>query len=216
MTGLSALLLGIGLGFRHAADADHVVVVSALLDREHSVARAARVAALWGAGHTVSFLGIGLLVVTAGLHASPALEVAAELLVIAMLLGFGALHALRSLWPRERSEPSSRAEQLSSARPLLVGMVHGMAGSAGVVLLATSAMESPLWAAAYLALFGLGSVVGMILLTIVLSYSLQCTRRLGSFARACIAAAPAVLSLGLGLMLLLGILGNWGATDAAR
>ncbi len=216
MTGASALLLGLGLGLRHAADADHVVVVSALLDREHSVARAARTAALWGAGHSLSFLAVGLLIVLAGLRAPPVLELAAELLVIAMLLGFGAHHAWRGIRPRREPSSSPGAERLFRARPLLVGMVHGVAGSAGVALLATSAMESQLWAAAYLALFGLGSVGGMVLLTIALSWSLQRTKRLGSMARASVALAPAALSLTLGLLLLAGILNEWTASDGAR
>ncbi len=56
MTGLSVLLLGVGLGLRHATDADHVVVVSALVQREPGIWRAARVAALWGLGHSAAFL----------------------------------------------------------------------------------------------------------------------------------------------------------------
>lgn len=60
MIGLSVLLLGIGLGLRHAIDTDHVVVVSALVQREHGVWRAARIAALWGAGHTIALLSMGL------------------------------------------------------------------------------------------------------------------------------------------------------------
>jgi hypothetical protein len=71
MTGLSVLLLGVGLGLRHATDADHVSVVSALVQREPGVWRAARIAALRGPGLTVAFLALGLLIVLAEVRSPP-------------------------------------------------------------------------------------------------------------------------------------------------
>ena len=206
MTGFSALLLGVGLGIRHAADADHVVVVSALLQREQGTARAARVAALWGAGHAASCLSIGLVIVLVGLRAPPELEAAAELLVAAMLLGLGAMHTASSLSTRMDRPDSLQGS--SCARPLLIGMVHGVAGSAGSAIMATTAMGSRLWAVAYLLLFGVGSMVGMVLLTVVLSWSLQWTGRSRGSPRTCVRALPGLLSLGLGLVLIFKVLGG--------
>ena len=83
MTGLSILLVGMGLGLRHATDADHVIVVSALVQRERGLWRAARLALLWGVGHTAAFLGMGLVIVLAELRIPSSFETAAELLVAA-------------------------------------------------------------------------------------------------------------------------------------
>lgn len=54
-------------------------------------------------------------------------------------------------------------------RPLVVGVVHGLAGSAAVALVVLSAVRDPVWAVAYLLLFGVGTIGGMMLITVVLS-----------------------------------------------
>ncbi|MDF3067252.1 MAG: hypothetical protein K0R38_2853 [Polyangiaceae bacterium] len=87
MLDLSALVLGLGLGLRHATDADHVAAVTAMLQREPGTMRAMRVAVLWGLGHTASFLVVGLLTVLAGVRLPESFEPAVELLVAGMLVG---------------------------------------------------------------------------------------------------------------------------------
>src|SRR5208282_1169117 len=54
-------------------------------------------------------------------------------------------------------------------RPLAVGLVHGLAGSAAVALLVLSTIKSPLWSTAYLIVFGFGTMVGMMLMTTAIS-----------------------------------------------
>lgn len=198
MTGINALLLGLGLGLRHATDADHVVVVSAMLQREPGLGRAVRVAALWGAGHTTTCTAVGLAVVLAGVRVPPSIERAAEWLVIALLLGFGLAHAWRGL----RASPTLSSTAPGS-RPLIVGMLHGLAGSAGVALLALTTIDSRFWAAAYLGLFGAGTVVGMTLLTMVLSLPLSWMVRRSDRTRRVAVLAAAACSLGLALLLAL-------------
>ena len=194
MLDLSALVLGLGLGLRHATDADHVAVVSAMLQREPGALRAVRVAMFWGLGHTFSFLALGLLIVLAVLRVPQAFERAVALLVAAMLIGLGAWH-----WARGSSAASKRA--ISPARPMAVGLVHGLAGSAGVALLASATIRSPLWATLYLALFGVGTVLGMALLTAVLSWPLGWTSRRQRSWAGRVSKVPAVSSVILGLFL---------------
>jgi nickel/cobalt transporter (NicO) family protein len=194
MTGLSVLLLGLGLGLRHATDADHVVVVSTLVQREPGVWKAARIAALWGAGHTVAFLGLGLLIVLAGVRVPDAFEHAAELVVATMLVALGAWHLARSR-SRDQREPPRGA----SARPLLIGLVHGLAGSAGIALLAATTIESRWLAAAYLGLVALGTVIGMVLLTVAMSRPIGWTMRRTERTRHAVTFIAATLSVGLGL-----------------
>jgi nickel/cobalt transporter (NicO) family protein len=164
----TALLVGIGLGLRHATDADHVVVVASALEREPSVLRAARVAALWGLGHTLSFLAIGLLVVLAGVRVPASFETLIELAVGTMLVVLGLWHLWRSLRPGPPEESAPRL--LARGRPLLIGLVHGLAGSAGIALIVTTTITSRSGAVVYLVLFGLGTVAGMVLLTALLSW----------------------------------------------
>lgn len=193
MTGVTALLLGVGLGLRHATDADHVVVLSTLLQKEPGVRRAAWIAALWGVGHTAAFLGVGLLVVLAGARVPTQLERAAELAVAVMLIGLGVWHLLRG--SRDGAEAPGRG---ALARPFAAGIVHGLAGSAGVALIAATTIESRGWAAAYLAVFGLGTVTGMVLLTLLLSWPIGWTLRRRGRLRAWMVLASAAVSIALG------------------
>lgn len=200
MTGLSVLLLGIGLGLRHATDADHVVVVSALVQREPGVWRAARIAALWGAGHTVAFLALGLLIVLAEVRIPEAFERGAELLVALMLVGFGIWHLVRSRGAGAGETVPSVAG--ASARPLLIGLVHGLAGSAGIALLAATTIGTRPLAVAYLGLVALGTVIGMVALTVLMSRPISWTMRREGRLRSAITVVAAMLSIGLGLAVL--------------
>lgn len=201
MTGLSVLLLGIGLGLRHATDADHVVVVSALVQREPSAWRAARIAALWGAGHTAAFLALGLVIVLTGIRLPLAFERGAELLVALMLIGVGGWHFLRG----RGSVGIEPARAGSPARPLAIGLVHGMAGSAGIALLAATTITSRLLAAAYLVLVALGTVLGMVALTVAMSWPIGWTMRRGGRSKHALPLLAAALSLGLGIAMLMQV-----------
>jgi len=202
VTGWTILLLGIGLGLRHATDADHVVVVSALVQREPGVWRAARIAALWGLGHTGAFLGLGLLIVVAGVQLPQAFERGAELLVGTMLVAFGLWHVALS-----RHERTSATTRSSYARPMLIGLVHGLAGSAGIAILAATTIGSRAWAAAYLALFGLGTVLGMVALTVVMSRPIGWLMARDERVRRATTAAAALLSVALGVLVLVDGIG---------
>lgn len=207
MTALSVLLLGLGLGLRHATDADHVVVVSALVQREPGVWKAARIAALWGAGHTVAFLALGLLIVLFGVRLPEAYERSAELLVAAMLIGFGVWHVVRS----PRSDSDAAPMKAGSARPVAIGLVHGLAGSAGIALLAATTIGSRSLAVVYLGLVALGTVIGMVVLTMVLSRPISWTMRRPGLLRRSVTGSAALLSIGLGLSVLVRAFGGASA-----
>jgi hypothetical protein len=208
MSGLSVLLLGIGLGLRHATDADHLVVVSALVQREPGVWRAARIAALWGAGHTVAFLALGLLIVLAEVRIPEAFEHGAELLVALMLIGFGIWHLVRSRGTGAGESMPSVAG--ASARPLVIGLVHGLAGSAGIALLAATTIGSRPLAFAYLGLVALGTVIGMVVLTVLMSRPVSWTMRREGCLRSAITVVAAMLSIGLGLAVLVRVAAGGG------
>ena len=199
MTGMEALLFGFGLGVRHALDADHVVVVSTLLAREPGPWRGARMAALWGMGHTLAFLGLGLLVVVAGVHVPGAFERGAEVLVAGLLIGFGVWHLLLSF----RSGAHGRhGGPVVLVRPVAVGLVHGLAGSAGVALIAVTTLPSRSVAVIYLCVVALGTVLGMVALTLILSRPLAWTMRREGRVKKGAAMLAAGLGIGPGLWLL--------------
>ena len=62
-------------------------------------------------------------------------------------------------------------------RAMVVGMVHGMAGSAALILLSLEALRTPAWGLAYIALFGIGSIIGMAVLSVVIAIPMRLTSR---------------------------------------
>jgi ABC-type nickel/cobalt efflux system permease component RcnA len=196
------LLLGLLLGMRHALDADHLAAVATLVTRSRSIGQTVLQGLAWGAGHTLTLLLFGGAVLVLGLvlpeRAAPALELA----VGVMLVVLGA-ELLYRLWRRRvhfhahrhrdgakhfhahahegksrRHDPERHEHgQGFPLRALLVGMVHGMAGSAALILLSLEALRSPAWGLVYIAVFGIGSIAGMAALSVVIAIPMRLTSR---------------------------------------
>jgi len=202
----SILLLGFLLGIRHATDSDHVVAVTTILSREPSLRRVMQVGALWGLGHGVTVFVVGTAIVLGGLVVPPRLALGLELAVGGMLVLLGGLN-LAALWPGlapAMSTPKAHAHGVLPhrllLRPLLVGLVHGLAGSSAIALLVLTTIHQPGWAAAYLVIFGLGTLLGMV--AISLGIALPFRGRIASPRwRRPLTAASGALSLGFGLFL---------------
>lgn len=160
---MTAILLGALLGLRHATDADHVVAVTAIVARERSLWRAARIGALWGVGHTLTLVLLGGAMVVFRLVIPPRIGLGLEFGVAIMLVGLGYANL------RSRSEPRTEPPVRGALRPLLVGTVHGLAGSAAVALLVLTTIRETAPAIAYLFVFGLGTILGMVLVTVILA-----------------------------------------------
>jgi high-affinity nickel permease len=183
----SILSLGFVLGMRHAVEADHVVAVSTMVGSNRSFLATTRIGALWGIGHTVSLLVLGCVVILLKVEVSPTADLWLESLVGVMLIALG-LNALRNLWKTEVihthaheshdrlhslfhrlvRHPETSRHRLDS-RSVLVGMVHGFAGTAGLMVLIVPVIGSTLVAIGYIVLFGAGSIVGMALMSLVMS-----------------------------------------------
>jgi high-affinity nickel-transport protein len=145
------------LGMRHATDPDHIVAVTTIVARERSVAKAAGIGAVWGLGHTITLLLVGGAIIAFKIGFNARLGLSMELCVAVMLIVLGLLNLFAV---------KMRTEAPSSSRPFVVGVVHGLAGSAAVALLIVPLMDDPRWAALYLITFGLGTIVGMSIVTI--------------------------------------------------
>jgi hypothetical protein len=202
---LSALAIGFLLGLRHATDSDHVVAVTAIASSEGSILRALRIGAAWGLGHSTTLMVVGGAIVLFRLTLPPRLGLGFEFLVALMLVVLGVLTLARK----------QSADVASMRRPLAVGFVHGLAGSAFVALLVLAAI--PGWAPqlAYLALFGVGTVAGMAAITAAIAVPATVAGKRFTRFRAGLQIASGVASIGFGLMLAhrVGIVdGLFGAT----
>ena len=209
--------LGSLLGVRHALEPDHLAAVSTLVTQERSGYRAAWLGACWGFGHTIALLIVGGALIA--MRAELPVRVAAlfEVGVAIMLIGLGAraiLHALRtgSEGPVSSHRHRFVVHQHAGApahvhigswtfaqRPLLIGAVHGLAGSGALTALVVTTLPSPGAQFAYMMLFGLGSTVGMAALSGILGWPLARLSTRQSLARAMSLIVGAV-SLGIGLI----------------
>ncbi len=198
---LTAISLGFVLGLRHAADPDHLASIAAMVSRERGPAAAARLGVAWGLGHSLMILLLGGWLVARPLAANPAWTSAAELAVATWLLVLGVqnLRSVRSLYvPAPRQGRGTR-------RSLALGLVHGLAGSAAVALLAITAMPTRGAALAYLGVFGVGTIAGMLVLSLALGLPVA---RAGSSRRGrrWLVTASGVASLVVGTLLAGGVM----------
>jgi len=198
------LWLGFLLGVRHACDPDHVVAVTAILGRTRRLGQALRIGAFWGIGHTATLLGVGVAMVLFGVSMPSGAAVALELIVAAMLvlLGAGALRGIGAAAPSAAVpvEPAP-APPPTTLRPLAIGLVHGLAGSGALVLLATAEIRSRSGALAYLALFGVGTVLGMMTITLILAAPFVYGAGRLAVARTLIVRGAGALGIALGLVI---------------
>ena len=235
-------LAGFGflLGMRHATDADHVIAITTILNRTRRVADTTLIGALWGAGHTITVVTVGVLIIVFNVVIPPALGLAMEFAVALMLIGLGVLNLTGGLGklteqltppapphahehahtpllvpdkaPHSHLHGHGADRRLSAGfgaslgwyqllRPLVVGVVHGLAGSAAVALLVLGTIESTGAAIAYLVIFCLGVAAGMAVLTTVIGLPLLAANTRWRQINRWLTVGSGLLSLAFGLYL---------------
>jgi high-affinity nickel-transport protein len=197
---LSAALLGFSLGVRHALDPDHVAAIAAMVARHGRAGVAARIGAAWGLGHSLTILALGGVLVALHITVEPRWTLAAELLVAAILVALGVSNLRRVRRPAPARARAAAHSVGSAARALGIGVAHGLGGSAAVALLALAAMPTTASALAYLVVFGVGTVAGMLLLSFGLGVPLCAARRRPDVGRWALAGSG-VVSIAAGLVL---------------
>jgi nickel/cobalt exporter len=218
--------VGLLLGMRHSTDPDHVVAVSTIVSKQRSIRQAGLIGSIWGLGHTLTIFAVGSMIILFGVVIPPRLGLSMEFSVALMLILLGVLN-LTGVMQRVTSyltrngKPYDKAETLINrsvgrfgvyqcVRPLVIGIVHGLAGSAAVALLVLSTIHSPAWATVYLLIFGAGTMAGMMCMTAVMAVPLAYAgNRFGSLSRV-FSVASGVVSVCFGFFLVyqLGFLGG--------
>jgi high-affinity nickel permease len=180
ITLLSILLLGFFLGMRHATDSDHVVAVTNIVSQQRSIRSAAWTGVFWGIGHSLTLLVVGSAIIVFGWVVSERLGMGLELSVAIMLIILGLMNLNATFnWfgnaeeaGRRHAEENARLDRWlarlrvgSALRPMIIGVVHGLAGSAAVALLVLPLIRTTSGAIAYLLVFGAGTIAGMMLIT---------------------------------------------------
>ena len=217
-------ILGLGflLGMQHALEADHIAAVSSIAARRSRVGDIVRHGLTWGLGHTLTLFVFAGAAILLGRAIPEHLERPIEGAVGIMLIGLGA-HVLWRLW-RDRVHfhahshgdgtvhlhaRSHARENLPHARAahghgfrwrtLLVGLMHGMAGSAALLVLAASQASSPAAGLGYVALFGIGSMIGMGALSAAIAVPLAVSARWLTWANRGLQGAVGVVTVAIGI-----------------
>ena len=204
----SLVALGFVLGLRHATEADHLAAISTIVTERRSLLSPLLVGGLWGFGHTLSLLIAGVGVLLLRYQLTDGVAHALEACVGIMLVLLGA-NVLRTLMHRGASHSHdhtttgshSQAAVWLVARPLLVGMVHGLAGSAPLLLLTLTVVSSPLAAFSYIAVFGVGSMMGMAMMSVLLGLPARLTVKHFGGAHVAFRGAYGLFSVGLGFFI---------------
>ena len=191
---LAVLSIGLVFGLKHATEVDHVVAVSTIVSRHRNVFHSALVGALWGVGHTASLLIVAVIVLTLRVAIPERVSGWFELGVAIMIICLGVSALRRALRKNAhvhvhehshdglahthihfhetetRHEPALAAKHSHALshlgwKPVLIGMMHGLAGSGALTLLVLTQIGSSWTGFLYVATFGLGSIAGMLLMS---------------------------------------------------
>lgn len=171
------VVLGIGflLGLKHATDPDHIVAVTTFIGKERQIVRGCAIGLFWGLGHTMALSIVGLAVIGLKIPMSKWLAERLELGVAVMLIILGArlTATVHTKWHEHHHD---FAWTRLGLKPLLVGVVHGTAGSAALTLLVLSTISSTPQALLYILIFGIGSMIGMLAISLLLAIPFHIAR----------------------------------------
>lgn len=217
----SVLLIGFVLGLQHATEADHLAAVSTIVSEKKNLFTASIIGGLWGVGHTISLFAVGIIVIFLKLQISESVEAKLEACVGLMLVILG-LNALRKLFGTKKihfhthehgghvhshvhahaDEAKEESHHRFSPRSVVIGMVHGLAGSAALMLLVVPTIPSPLVALLYILIFGIGSIGGMMAMSFLIGLPFHFTANRFDILNKAIRLCAGVFSLGLGLSII--------------
>jgi cytochrome c biogenesis protein CcdA len=222
-------ILGLGflLGMQHALEADHIAAVSSIAARRSQIGDIVKHGLTWGLGHTLTLFVFAGLAILLGRAIPETVAKPIEGAVGVMLIGLGA-HVLWRLW-RDRvhfhrhghadgtvhfhahshagdTPPHARTAHIHEHgfrwRTLLVGLMHGMAGSAALLVLAVTQASSAAAGLGYVALFGIGSMIGMGALSAVIAVPLAVSARFLTVANRALQGAVGAVTIAIGLVTL--------------
>ena len=197
---LEILFIGFLLGMRHAIESDHVAAVASLVTHTSSISESIRLGSAWGVGHTITLFIFGSVVMLLDSMIPEQIAMMLEFMVAIMLVILG-LDVLRRAMQKhlhfhahrhqngtvhfhahihadnavdtDNGHEHKHAPHPFPLRALLVGIMHGMAGSAALIVLTLQSVHSFSMGLIYISLFGIGSIAGMALLSIAIILPLR-------------------------------------------
>lgn len=225
---MAILGLGLVFGLKHATEVDHVVAISTIVSRHKNVFRSAFVGALWGAGHTLSLMAIAIVVLWFRIAIPERVSGWFEFGVALMIIALGASALWRAMRNNNHvhvhrhshdglshthvhfhehetkhapDSPSQHSHRVSRIgwKPVMVGMMHGLAGSGALTLLVLTQISSVWMGLLYVLTFGFGSIGGMLLMSGLIGLPFALTSRKLTHAHQGLQTVAAILSICFGI-----------------
>lgn len=214
MSSLLLLVTGFIFGLKHALEADHLLAVTTLISKTRFFRVASGLAALWGLGHTLILLLVGALVLAFKLTIPDTAAVIFELIagIVLAILGLQVLfklvknkahlraHEHQGIVHTHFHSHGDSDEHIHKHKPLLLGMLHGLAGSAGLTILVLASVKSFSLGMLYILVFGTGSIIGMIVVSSLVSLPFLFLKKESNFGKI-LNGAVGISGLSLGLFI---------------
>ncbi len=219
MSILPFTLLGFGflLGIKHALDADHIAAISTMISKDRTIKEASLLGMFWGLGHTIALLAIGLVILLLKISIPEKLALSFELIVGIMLLILGINLAIQIVKDKVHihrhkhgtnshlhfhSHKYIRYHHNHTHKSLYIGILHGLAGSAVLSLLVLSTINSIWLGLLYILIFGAGSILGMMLISSIISIPFTLIPARLENTKNALKAFSALISIFLGLSII--------------
>lgn len=231
------LILGLGLvvGIEHAFEPDHVAAVGTQLFKKRSkkngiqnkikvaFTKSSIVGIFWGAGHTTTLVTIGFLAYFFAINLDAEIFSRLELLVGTMLIFL----AISTIWKKKFKIEHRHSHQQSDGeihfethqhnnddhkhdhKSYLIGLIHGLAGSGALIALATTTLDDMEMILAFILLFGVGSIIGMIVISSLIGLPIMLTGKTSTLGRIFRYGTTGIsFVIGASVFLEIGILNN--------
>jgi len=188
--------LGLVLGLQHALDADHVVAVSTLVSETKSLKKSSLLGVFWGLGHTSTLFVTGVIVLAFKWSIPNQVSLSLEFLVGILLVLLGAdvirkiLKERVHLHKHEHEDGivhihlhshKTMASHHHTHKSFFIGIIHGLAGSAALVLLVLATVETMFQGILFLLFFGIGSIIGMLATSLIIALPFKFMSNINGF-----------------------------------
>jgi cytochrome c biogenesis protein CcdA len=222
---LSTIGFGFILGIKHAFDADHLAAVTTMLTNQKNPLKAAAIGMYWGAGHTLTLFVVGIIVLLFKITIPESLVANIEIVVGIMLviLGIGAIRRKVTL-PHEHehthdgsihthvhlADTHNHYNQFGRfGKSFIIGAVHGLAGSGALMILVLSLVKNIYEGIVYILIFGIGSVLGMTLMSLVIGIPFVSSMKKFTQAEKFLNILTGIISIIIGSSIIFDVLRNF-------
>lgn len=183
----SLLAFGFLLGVKHAFDADHIAAISAIVSKNKSIKSSSLLGMFWGFGHTISLLFVSLAILLLKISIPENIVLSLEFIagIMLILLGLNVIMTINKNKIHFHKHKHGKQEHIhihshkltkkhnhrhtALHQSLLIGLIHGLAGSAAITLLVLTTIKSFWTGMIYILTFSIGSIVGMTIVSGIIS-----------------------------------------------